>query len=156
MISKNAIVETDNIGEGTKIWHFTHVRENVTIGSNCIIGSHCYIDAGIAIGNNCKIQSGCLIYKSAKIGDGVFLGPRCLIINDKHPRAINDKGGKISESEWKCESVTIEDGASVGAGAIIMPGITIGKFATVGAGAVVTKDVLPNSSVKGIPAEVLK
>lgn len=156
MISKHAVVDTSYISEGVDIWHFTHVRGGAKIGRNTNIGSHCYIDEDVEIGSNCKIQSGCLVYKYAKIGDGVFLGPRCLIINDKHPRAADKNLKKTLDSDWMCDSVTIEDGASIGAGAIIMPGIKVGRFAMIGAGAVVTKDVDDFNSVVGIPARVIE
>ena len=156
MISKHAIIDSNYISNNVDVWHFTHVREDVKIGSNTNIGSHCYIDEGVEIGSDCKIQSGCLIYKFAKVGNGVFLGPRCLIINDKHPRAINREMKKTKDSDWLCQSVTIEDGASIGAGAVIMPGVRIGRFAMIGAGAVVTKDVDDFSSVVGVPSRVMK
>lgn len=152
-ISKYAVVEPDvALGRGTTVWHFTHIREGVVVGTNTTIGSHCYVDAGVRIGSNCKIQSGCLIYRRALIGDGVFIGPGVKIINDKNPRAVDAQGRKLTDTDWVCESVTIEDGASIGTGSILMPGIRIGRNARVGAGSVVTKDVAPESMVYGLAA----
>ena len=140
------------IGDGTSVWHFTHIRSSAKIGENCTIGSHCYIDSNVVIGNNCKVQSGCLIYHPAKIGNGVFIGPGVRIINDKNPRAINNLGEKLKDDDWVCEGAVIEDFASIGCNSVIMPGITVGKGAVVGAGSVVTKDVKPYTTVYGVPA----
>jgi UDP-2-acetamido-3-amino-2,3-dideoxy-glucuronate N-acetyltransferase len=154
MISKYAIIENpNNIGKNSDIWHFTHVRDSAIIGSDCTIGSHCYIDKNVKIGNNCKIQSGSYIYHPAQIGDCVFIGPQAIIINDKHPKATKINGDKLTDDDWLCEGVIIENFASIGAGAIIMPGVTIGAFANIGAGSIVTKDVPPNSTVYGNPAK---
>ncbi|NBX74530.1 MAG: N-acetyltransferase [Alphaproteobacteria bacterium] len=155
MISTNSIIENiNNIGANTDIWHFSHIRDSAIIGNNCTIGSHCYIDKDVIIGNNCKIQSGCLIYHPAKIGNCVFIGPRCLIINDKYPKATKDDGTKLTEQDWICEGVIIEDFASIGAGSIIMPGVIIGHHAIIGAGSIVTKNIKPYSKAYGSPAKV--
>jgi len=155
MTTNNSIVQSD-IPDSTKVWYFTHIREDCTIGENCNIGSHCYIDAGVTVGNNCKIQSGCQIYKPAKIGNAVFIGPKVILTNDKYPKATDEQGNKLSDSDWKCEPVTIKDGASIGAGSILIAGVTIGKNALVGAGSVVTKDVPDNSVYYGVPAKCHK
>jgi UDP-2-acetamido-3-amino-2,3-dideoxy-glucuronate N-acetyltransferase len=155
MISMNSIIdEGATIGINTSVWHFTHIRSTAIIGDNSTIGSHCYIDSDVSIGKNCKIQSGCLIYHPAKIGDGVFIGPGVRIINDKHPRAVNEKGEKLKDSDWICEGVTIGDRVSIGTGSIIMPGVTIEEGAMVGAGSIVTSDVPANATVYGNPARV--
>jgi UDP-2-acetamido-3-amino-2,3-dideoxy-glucuronate N-acetyltransferase len=153
-ISANAIIDPGAVlGAGVQIWHFTHIREGVIVGADTNIGSHCYIDTGVRIGSKCKIQSGCLIYRTAVIGDGVFIGPGVKIINNKNPQALTDQGRKQTDADWTCESVTIEDGASIGAGAILMPGIRVGKRARVGAGSVVTKDVAAGAVVYGVAAD---
>jgi acetyltransferase-like isoleucine patch superfamily enzyme len=153
MISQQAIVETGAVlGRNVEIWHFTHVREGVEIGDDTNVGSHCYIDAGVRIGSRCKIQSGCLIYRPAVIGDGVFVGPGVRIINDKNPHAVDQHGNKLTYADILHEGVTIEDGASIGTGAILMPGIRIGRNAVVGAGSVVTKDVPAQALVFGVAA----
>lgn len=150
LISEHSIVECGaRIGEGCSIWHFTHIRSTAAIGSNTTIGSHCYIDSDVTIGSNCKIQSGCLIYHPAIIGDGVFVGPGVRILNDKNPRAVDELGNKLSDSDWVCQGVIIEDMASIGAGSVIMPGIRIGRGAVIGAGSVVTKDVARGCTAYG-------
>ena len=155
MISQHAILDPGVVlGENVQIWHFTHVRERVEIGRDTNIGSHCYIDVAVRIGSKCKIQSGCFIYWPAVIGDGVFIGPGVKIINDKHPWAVDSDGKKTTRADISFEGVTIEDGASIGAGVILMPGIRIGRNAMVGAGCLITKDVQPESLVYGIATRI--
>ena len=157
MISEFSIIDhPSRIGNNTNIWHFTHIRESVDIGENCVIGSHCYIDTKVTIGDNCKVQSGSLIYTPAKIGNAVFIGPRVILTNDKNPRAINEDGSVVTKDDWLCEPVIIKDGASIGAGAIILAGVTVGKNAVVGAGSVVTKDIPDNATFYGVPARCHK
>lgn len=157
MISKNSIVENiNNIGNDSYVWHFTHIRDSAIIGNNCTIGSHCYIDKDVVIGDNCKIQSGCLIYHPAKIGNCVFIGPKCMIINDKYPKATKENGEKLTDNDWVCQGVVIEDFASIGAGSIIMPGVVIGHHAVIGAGSLVTKDVPPYTKIFGHPIKLQK
>lgn len=155
MISSYSIIENiNNIGQNTDVWHFTHIRDSAVIGNNCTIGSHCYIDKNVTIGDNCKIQSSCLIYHPAKIGNCVFIGPRCIIINDKYPRATKDNGDKLTDSDWLCQGVVIEDFASIGAGSIIMPGVTIGHHSIIGAGSLVTKNIPPYIKIFGHPVKI--
>lgn len=155
MISNYSIVEnTRNIGEGTDVWHFSHIRETALIGANCTIGSHCYIDKDVVIGDLCKIQSNCLIYHPAKIGNCVFLGPGCIIINDKYPKATKDNGEKLTDRDWVCEGVIIEDFVSIGAGCIIMPGVIVGHHSLIGAGSIVTKNIPPYSKAYGSPTTI--
>jgi len=140
---QSSIIESNNIGYNTKIWHFCHITPSAIIGNNCNIGQNCYI-AG-KIGNNCKIQNNVSVYKGVECGDYVFLGPSCVFTNDKYPDAKISKNGNYLKT-------IIEDEVTIGANATILPGIRIGKNAFIGAGAVVTKDVLPYSTVIGNPA----
>jgi acetyltransferase-like isoleucine patch superfamily enzyme len=145
-IHNSAIVSDDaKIGKGTKIWVNAQIREESKIGENCIISKDTYIDRGVQIGNNCKIQNGVSIYSGVVVEDDVFIGPNATFTNDKIPRAFNSK--------WKITPTIIKKGASIGANATIVCGVTIGEYAMVGAGAVVTKDVKPFSLVVGNPAK---
>lgn len=155
MIHETAEVSKEaKIGTNTKIWHYCQIRENAEIGENCILAKGVYIDFGVKIGNNCKIQNRASIYHGTVVEDGVFVGPHVVITNDKNPRAINFDGSLKSNKDWEEKGARIKKGASIGAGSIILPGITIGKFALVGAGSIVTKDVPDFALVYGNPAEL--
>lgn len=140
------------IGENSSIWNNCQVREGVQIGQNCILGKDVYIDFDVEIGDNVKIQNGALVYHGTKIESGVFVGPGAIFTNDKKPRAINPDGSLKSGADWVVGETLVKYGASIGAGAILVTGVTIGKFAMVGAGAVVTRDVPDHALVLGNPA----
>jgi UDP-2-acetamido-3-amino-2,3-dideoxy-glucuronate N-acetyltransferase len=140
------------LGPRTRIWHQAQVRERACIGSNCIIGKGAYVDFDVSIGDNVKIQNGVYVYHGVMVEDGVFLGPGVILTNDKLPRAINPDGTLKADADWEVSSTVIRRGASVGAGAVVLPGVTVGEFAMVGAGAVVTRDVPAHGLVYGNPA----
>ena len=140
------IEEGAEIGEGTRIWHFAHVRSGAKIGKNCNIGKDVYIDVGVTVGNNVKIQNGVSLYKGVIVEDDVFIGPYAVFTNDLYPRAFS--------RDWEVIPTQIKKGASIGANATIICGITIGEYAMVGAGAVVTKNVPPHGLVIGNPAKL--
>jgi UDP-2-acetamido-3-amino-2,3-dideoxy-glucuronate N-acetyltransferase len=142
------------IGDGTKIWHQCQVRERAIIGKNCILSKSVYIDAGVKIGNNVKIQNGISIYHGVTIEDGVFCGPHCVFTNDKHPRAINPDGSLKDATDWTVSETLVQSGASIGAHATLLCGITIGRWAMIGSGAVVTKNVPDYGLVYGNPARL--
>lgn len=146
-ISSQAFVDPQ-----ARIWHYVQVREGARIGRNCILGKDVYVDTGVRIGDNCKLQNGVQVFHGAIIEDGVFLGPRACVLNDKTPRAINLDGELKSDADWQVGPVLIKRGASVGAGALVLPNVTVGEFALVGAGAVVTADVPAHALVVGNPA----
>lgn len=140
-----AIVESEEIGDGTRIWHFVHVREKAKIGKNCNIGKGVYIDTEVEIGDNVKIENFVSVYRGVKIEDDAFIGPAVTFMNDLYPRSF------IWGEDRICYTL-VKRGASVGANATVICGITIGEYAMVGAGSVVTKDVIPFGLVYGNPA----
>lgn len=142
----SAIVESDDIGEGTKIWHFVHIREKASIGKNCNIGKSVYIDTDVIIGNNVKIQNFASLYKGVIIEDDVFIGPSVTFTNDLYPRAF------IWGEEDRVGRTLVKKGASIGANSTIVCGVTIGEYAMIGAGSVVTRDVPPFNLFYGNPA----
>lgn len=143
------------IGKGTRIWHQAQVREGAHIGADCILGKGVYVDFDVVIGNRVKIQNYASIYHGAMIEDGVFIGPYVCLTNDKRPRAITPDGALKSDDDWELGYIRIRYGASIGAGAIILPDVTIGRFALVGAGALVTRDVPSHGMVVGSPAKLI-
>jgi UDP-2-acetamido-3-amino-2,3-dideoxy-glucuronate N-acetyltransferase len=140
------------IGEGVSIWNHSQVREDAQIGAGSILGKDVYVDFGVQIGENCKIQNGAYVYHGTTIESGVFVGPGVIFTNDKKPRAINPDGSLKGNDDWEVGETLVRYGASVGAGSVILPGVTIGRFALVGAGAVVTRDVPDHALAVGNPA----
>jgi acetyltransferase-like isoleucine patch superfamily enzyme len=143
------------IGENTRVWHQVQIREGAKIGKNCILGKGVYVDFDVVIGSNVKIQNGCFVFHGATLEDGVFLGPGVILTNDKNPRAINPDGSLKKDNDWEVGKTLIKRGASLGAGSIILPGVTVGEFAMAGAGSVVTKDVPAHALVVGTPARII-
>ena len=143
------------IGPGTSIWNQAQVREEARIGADCVIGKNAYVDAGVVIGDRVKVQNNVSLYHGVTVEDGVFIGPHVCFTNDLFPRAVNDDGSLQSAADWVTTPTLVKAGASIGANATILCGITIGRSALVGAGAVVTKDVPDFAIVGGNPAKVL-
>ena len=145
-VASTAIIdETAVIGEGTRIWNFVHVREKAKIGKDCVIADYVYLGREVKVGDNVKIQNRATVYEGVTIEDKVFVGPHVTFTNDFYPRSFS--------TNWKILPTHVKKGASIGAGSIIMCGVTIGENAMVGAGSVVTKDVPANTMVLGNPAK---
>ncbi|BDB96285.1 oxidoreductase [Candidatus Hydrogenosomobacter endosymbioticus] len=134
-----------DIGIGTKIWHFSHVLSNTSIGADCNIGQNVVIGPSVRIGSGCKIQNNVSVYRGVSLGNNVFCGPSCVFTNVKNPRADVSRKDEFL-------STVVEDGVTIGANATIVCGVKLGRYCFVGAGAVVTKDVKPHSMVVGNPA----
>lgn len=148
------VSEKSTIGAGTKIWSQVQVREGAVIGNSCILGKGTYIDKDVRIGDNCKLQNGVFVYHGMDLESGVFLGPGVMLLNDKHPRAINADGSLQSEADWHVSRGVIGYGAAIGGGAVILPGVKVGRWALVGSGAVVTRNVPDRGIVAGNPARI--
>jgi acetyltransferase-like isoleucine patch superfamily enzyme len=141
------IDDRSEIGEGSYIWNNVQVREWAKIGKNCILSKDVYIDLDVKIGDRVKIQNGVSVYKGVTVEDDVFLGPHMVLTNDLYPRAYN--------REWKITPTLIKKGASVGANATILCGITLGEYCLVGSGSVVIKDVPAHALVVGNPCRLI-
>jgi len=135
------------IGEGSRIWHWAQIREGARVGQNCVVGKDVYVDATVVVGDDCKVENFASIYRGVTIGNRVFVGPHVCFTNDTYPRAVSP--------DWKVLPTKVENGASIGANATILCGLTIGRNAMVAAGAVVTKDVPPHALVAGMPAKII-
>jgi UDP-2-acetamido-3-amino-2,3-dideoxy-glucuronate N-acetyltransferase len=142
------------LGPGTKVWHQAQVREDAVLGRNCILGKGAYVDFGVQIGDNVKIQNQASVYHGVTLENGVFVGPHVVFTNDRMPRAINPDGSLKSDDDWELSETLVKEGASVGASAVVVAGVTIGRFAMVGAGSVVTRDVPDYGLVYGNPARL--
>lgn len=144
------------LGAGTRVWHLAQVREDVVVGTDCIIGRGAYLGPGVRVGDRCKIQNHALVYEPAVLEDGAFVGPAAVFTNDYFPRAVNPDGSLKSADDWHAVGVTVRTGASVGARAVCVAPVTIGRWALVAAGAVVTTDVPDFALVAGVPARRLR
>jgi UDP-2-acetamido-3-amino-2,3-dideoxy-glucuronate N-acetyltransferase len=144
------IDENVNIGEGTKIWHFSHIQSGAVVGKKCSIGQNVNIANNVKIGNHGKIQNNVSVYEGVELEDYVFCGPSMVFTNIKVPRSEFPHKG----SEFYAKTL-VKKSASIGANATILCGITIGEYAMIGAGAVVTKDVPPYALVVGNPGRII-
>jgi UDP-2-acetamido-3-amino-2,3-dideoxy-glucuronate N-acetyltransferase len=138
--------EPCTIGEGTRIWHFSHVMKDAVIGRDCNLGQNVLVAAGVRIGDNCKIQNNVSLYTGVVLEDHVFCGPSMVFTN-----VVNPRSEIVRKDEYK--PTLVRRGATIGANATIVCGVTIGAYAFVGAGAVVTKDVPDYALVIGSPAQ---
>ena len=146
-VHESAIVDEGcQIGEGSKIWHFTHIMPNCIIGEKCNIGQNCVISPDVVLGKNVKIQNNVSVYTGVVCEDDVFLGPSMVFTNVTNPRSAVNRRGQYAKT-------TVKKGASIGANATIVCGNDIGEFAFIGAGAVVTKEVPAYALVVGNPAK---
>jgi UDP-2-acetamido-3-amino-2,3-dideoxy-glucuronate N-acetyltransferase len=142
----SAIVDRPcEIGEGTKIWHFSHIMPNSKIGRRCNLGQNVHVASGVCVGDNVKIQNNVSLYTGVELEDDVFCGPSMVFTNVINPRShVNRKA--------EYQKTLVKRGASLGANSTIVCGVTVGRYAFVGAGAVVTKDVPDHALVVGVPA----
>ncbi len=147
MIHPSADVQTSNIGEGTTVWQFSVILPNAVIGKECNINCHTFIENEVKLGDRVTIKSGVYLWNGIIVEDDVFIGPNATFVNDKYPRS--------KQFLQKSEVTRIKRGVSIGAGAVLLSGITIGEYALIAAGAVVTKDIPPYALVKGNPGKVV-
>lgn len=143
------------VGARTKIWHLAHLRAGARVGADCVVGRGVYVGEGVVVGDRCKIQNDALLYEGLTVGDGVFIGPAAVFANDRQPRAVTPDGALRTADDWTLSETVVEDGASIGARAVIVPPRRIGAWSMVAAGAVVTRDVPPHALVAGVPARVV-
>ena len=143
----SADVQSSHIGLNTKIWQFVVILPGAKIGADCNICAHCFIENDVVVGDRVTVKCGVQLWDGLRIGNDVQIGPNVTFTNDKYPKRGN--------TDFNCLQTWVEDGASIGGGATILPGVRIGARATVGAGAVVTKDVPPGATVVGNPAKIL-
>lgn len=147
-IHPKAVVEKGAIlGKNTRVWAFAHVMKQAIVGKDCNLGDFSFVETGAILGNHVTVKNGVQIYEGVIAKDGVFIGPNAVFTNDLHPRSFLKRPKKT----WLKKTI-INEGATIGAGAVILCGNTIGEFAMIGAGAIVTHDVQPYALVIGTPA----
>ena len=156
MIHPTADVSSEaRVGSGTRIWHEVQVREGASIGAQCNIGKGVYIDRDVVVGDRVKIQNRASLFRGVTIENSVYIGPHVSFANDQYPRAVNPDGTPQSDADWELLPTLVREGASIGAGAVVLPGVTIGSWAMVVAGAVVTRNVADHALVIGNPARTI-
>ena len=148
MIHPLAAVHSDHIGEGTQVWQFVVVLAGAKIGRECNLNAHTLVEGGAVLGDRVTLKCGVYVWDGVVLEDDVFCGPNATFTNDKTPRS--------RQRPEAFARTVVKKGASIGAGAVILPGITIGEGAMIGAGAVVTRDVEPGTTVVGNPARALQ
>ena len=148
-VHKSSFIDSDvTIGNGTKVWHFSHILEKTKIGEKCSFGQNCVVGPNVIVGNGVKVQNNVSIYEGVTVEDDVFLGPSMVFTNVINPRSFI-----IRKEEFK--PTLLKKGCSIGANATIICGVTIGKYALIGAGAVITKDIPDYALVVGNPGRII-
>ncbi|MEJ2272930.1 MAG: acyltransferase [Candidatus Bathyarchaeota archaeon] len=146
-VDPTAIIDKNvKLGNGTKIWHFVHIMKDAKLGTNCTVADYVHIGKGVTIGNNVKLENRTTIYEGVTIENNVFVGPHVTFTNDLFPRSSNP--------DWKILSTLVKKGSSIGAGSVIICGITIGENTMIGASSTVTKDMPSHSLAYGNPARI--
>ena len=150
-----SVCESETVGEGTRVWAFAHVMNGAAIGRNCNICDHVFVEGGARLGDGVTVKNHVLIWDGVTVEDEVFLGPAMIFTNDRYPRSRRMAAvtGRYSHKENWLQPTTVSRGATIGAGATVLCGITIGRYACVGAGAVVTRNVPDHRIVVGNPAQ---
>ena len=146
-VHHTADIQTENIGKGTTLWQYVVILKGAVIGENCNINCHCFIENDVIVGNNVTLKSGVYLWDGITIEDNVQIGPNVTFTNDKYPRA---------KQKFEVQRTLIKSNASIGAGSVILGGITIGENAMIGAGSVVTKNVPANQLWLGNPARFVR
>lgn len=145
-VHPQALVETEAIGEGTRIWAFAHVMNGAVVGKGCNICDHAFIESNVIVGNGVTIKNGVAVWDGVSLADHVFVGPNAVFTNDLNPRA------EVKKTHEQFVTTEVQEGATIGANATIVCGVTIGRYAFIGAGAVVIRDVPAYALVVGNPA----
>lgn len=142
-----ADVQSNSIGDGTRIWQFAVILKGAKIGVYCNFCANTFVENDVIVGDNVTVKCGVQLWDGLRVGNNVFIGPNVTFCNDKHP--------KSGHHDFQCLQTIIEDDVSIGANSTILPGVCLGRGCIIGAGAVVTKDVLPGVTVVGNPAKEL-
>jgi len=150
-----ALVESSSVGAGTRVWAFAHIMKDAIVGSGCNIGEQVFVESGARIGDRVTVKNGVQVWEGVTLEDDVFVGPGVAFTNDRYPRSPRSAaaGEKYSTKAW-IAPVVVERGASIGANATVVCGVTIGRSSMIAAGAVVTKSIPAFALVRGVPARI--
>lgn len=153
-IHPTALVQSEAIGEGTRIWAFTNIMPDVRVGADCNVGDHCFLESGVVVGNGVTIKNGNNLWEGVTLEDGVFVGPSVVFTNDRYPRSprLPEASQRYADKRRWLLHTRVRRGASLGAGTVLLAGTVIGEFATLAAGSVVTRDVSSHALMVGAPA----
>jgi acetyltransferase-like isoleucine patch superfamily enzyme len=143
------------VGAGTRVWSNVQIRSGAVIGRNCIFGRNSFVDVDVVVGDNVKVQNNASLFEGVTLEDGVFIGPHVVFTNDKVPRAVNPDGTLKSADDWTLGSTIVHEGAALGAGTIVVTGVSIGRWAMIGSGTVVTKSVPDHALLVGNPGRIV-
>jgi UDP-2-acetamido-3-amino-2,3-dideoxy-glucuronate N-acetyltransferase len=155
-VHATADLEADvSIGPRTSVWNRAQLRTGSRVGADCVVGRDVFIDEGVVLGDRVKVQNAALVYHGVTVENGVFIGPNAILTNDRYPRAVTSTGELASAADWEVGPITLREGSSIGAGAIVIAGTDVGRFGMVGAGSVVTRNVPDHALVAGNPARRL-
>jgi acetyltransferase-like isoleucine patch superfamily enzyme len=144
------------IGARTQVWQFATVRRGACVGEDCVLGQGAFIDTDVVVGDKCKLENYATVHRGCRLAAEVFLGPGVTLCNDTWPRATTPAGELKGEADWDCRPVQVERRASIGARAVVLPGVGVGENAMIGAGTVVTRDVPAWGVVAGNPGRLLR
>jgi acetyltransferase-like isoleucine patch superfamily enzyme len=153
-IHPTALVESDKIGEGTRVWAFAHIMKGARIGKGCNICDHCFVEGKVILGDRVTLKNGVAVWEGVTIDDDAFIGPNAVLTNELEPRGSRITLYRSGKVKFRPTRTRIGKGASVGANATIVCGVKLGDHALVGAGSVVTRDVPPYAVVYGVPARL--
>lgn len=154
-VHDRALCDSEDVGEGTRIWAFAHVMKGARVGNSCNVGEAVFVEGGVVVGDRVTIKNQAMIFSGVTIEDDVFVGPGVIFTNDRNPRSprMASTGKRYEREENWLVRTLIRRGASLGAGCVVLPGVTVGSFALAGAGSVITRDVPPHRLVAGNPAK---
>lgn len=153
-VHPTALVESEAVGSGTRVWAYAHVLRNAQVGENCNIGDHAFVESGAVVGNNVTLKNHVCVWEGVTLEDDVFVGPHVAFTNDRYPRSprmAEVRGRYADKNAWLVTTV-VEQGCSIGANATIVCGVRLGRYSVIAAGAIVTKDVEPFALMMGAPA----
>lgn len=154
MFHPTALVESEEVGEGTRVWAYAHILAGARVGRRCNIGDHAFIEGGAVVGDNVTLKNGVCVWEGVSLGDGVFVGPNAVFTNDLYPRSprLPAVAARYAEKGCWLRPTCVQEGVTIGANATIVCGVTLGAYCFIGAGALVNRDVPPHALMLGVPA----